>query len=252
MDTFELAELTAVPVWRVGLSFYFDDATRSRGRELGLNPYEYYGLGRGGTLGNVGPDVVLDAFTFWHPRNIERIWTKPAMRVDPVSVAADYLLAAFDFADRTFGGVSIEVLEGFANSARRVAAVVEPGTHQLFDGYMKFAAPTDPVRSSYLGAILMRELRGCAHISAVRAAGLSALEANYIDNPNLFTLHGYLDEEAPVVTPELVERKRIADEATTTMMASFLEVLDDAGRRAYLDGALRMDEALDSPVPVPG
>ena len=27
---------------------------------------------------------------------------------------------------------------------------------------------------------------------------------------------------------------------------------DDAGRRAYLDGALRMDEALDSPVPVPG
>ena len=250
MDTLELAECTADPLWRVCMSFYFDHRTRERGRALGLNPFEYYGLGRGGTLGHVDTDVVQEAFTFWHPRNIERIWTAPATRADPVAIAADYLNAAYDFAERTFGGLDVEVLEGFTAAAHRVAHAVPSGTHQLFDGYMRYATPTDPVRSSYLGAILMRELRGGVHIRAVHAVGLSALEANYIDDPGLFAMHGYLDDEVPVVTPELVAKKRDADRATSVAMAGYFEVLSDDQRDRFRDGALRMDEALSSPVPV--
>jgi hypothetical protein len=250
MDTFELATLTADPLWRVGLSFYFDEATRVRGRALGLNPFEYYGLGRGGTLGNVDTEVVQEAFTFWPPSNIERIWTKPAATADPVAVAADYLLAAYDYADRTFGAVDVEVLEKFALAARRVALGVESGTHLLFDGYMRFAIPSGPVHSAYLEAIVMRELRGGSHIRAVAAAGLTPVEANYIDDPASFTLHGYNDEEIPEVTPELVERKRGADEATSVTMASYFEVLTDDERIEFRDGALRMDEALSTPVTV--
>jgi hypothetical protein len=224
--------------------------TRARGRALGLNPFEYYGLGRGGTLGNVDTSVVQEAFTFWHPRNIDRIWTKPAVAAEPVSVAADYLLAAYDYADRTFGGVETDVLVRFAHAARRVAQGVGPGTHQLFDGYVRFATPPDPLRSSYLGAILMRELRGGAHISAVHAAGITPLEANYVDDPPNFAMHGYLDDEIPDVTPELVQKKRDADVATTATMATYFEVLDDVERASFRDGALRMDEALSAPLPV--
>jgi len=53
MNTVELADLTADPVQVLGASFYFDALTRARGKESGLNSFEYYGLGRGGTLGNV-------------------------------------------------------------------------------------------------------------------------------------------------------------------------------------------------------
>ena len=250
MDTLELAQSTADPLWRVGMSFYFDPQTRDRGRALGLNPFEYYGLGRGGTLGNVDTGVVQDAFTFWHPRNIERIWTAPAARANPVAIAADYLDAAYDFAERTFGAVDVDVLAAFSDAVARVAHGVPSGTHLLFDGYMGYATPTDPVRSSYLGAILMRELRGGAHIVAVREAGLSALEANYVDDPGLFAMHGYLEDEVPVVTPELVERKRRADLATSVTMAGFFEVLSDDERDRFRDGALCMDEALTTPVPV--
>ena len=114
MNTVELADLTADPVQVLGASFYFDALTRARGKESGLNSFEYYGLGRGGTLGNVDTDVVVDAFTFFHPRALERMWTQAKEKADPIAVAADYVEAAYEFADRTFGAVDLKVLRDFA------------------------------------------------------------------------------------------------------------------------------------------
>jgi hypothetical protein len=250
MNTVELANVTADPVQVLGMSFYFDPLTGERGKEHGLNIYEYYGLGRGGTLGNVDLDAVVDAFVFFHPRILERMWESASQRAEPVTVAADYVLAAYEFADRTFGGIDDEVLGNFAAAAHKVAASVESGHHQLVDGYKQYAVPTNPVHAAYLGCILMRELRGCVHIDAVNEVGLSALEACYLQDPMIFTLHGYLEDETPTVTPETASKKVRAEELTTQLMAECFSVLSDEERQHLADGAVAMFAALKEPVAV--
>lgn len=250
MDSIDLAAVTADPIQVIGMSFYFDPATGERAREHGINIYEFYGLGRGGTLGDVEPDVVLEAFTFFHPRLIERFWTNAKTKADPVAIAAAYVIAAYEFADRTFGAIDVSVLANFAHAAHQVVAAVEAGHHQLVDGYRQYDVPQNPVHAAYLGAILMRELRGCVHIDAVNEVGLSAAEACYLEDPSLFTLHGYVEDETPSVTPEIAEKKVEAERITSQLMAGFFSVLSDDERQHLADGALAMFAAIKAPVAV--
>lgn len=250
MNPTELSDVTADPIQVLGMSFYFDALTRQKGKDLGLNAFEYYGLGRGGTLGNVDVDVVIDAFTFFHPRTLERMWTQAKEKADPVMVAADYVQAAYEFADRTFGAVDGSVVRDFAAAAHKVAAAVERGRHQLVDGYKQYEVPSNPVHAAYLGCILLRELRGCVHIDAVNEVGLSAIEACYLQDPSFFPNHGYLEEEAPQVTPEAVAKKARAEELTSAMMAECFSVLSDDERQHLADGALAMFAALREPISV--
>lgn len=250
MDSSELAELTADPVQVLGMSFYFDPLTGVRAKESGLNIYEYYGVGRGGTLGNVDTDVIIEAFTFFHPRIIERLWTSPQQRVDPVAVAADYVRSAYEFADRTFGAIDVQVLSDFAAATHKVAAAVESGRHYLVDGYKQYEVPSNPVHAAYLGCILMRELRGCVHIDAVNEVGLSAVEACYLQDPMIFSLHGYVEDETPSVTPETAAKKVRAEELTSAKMAQCFDVLSDDERQHVANGTLAMFAALKEPVAV--
>ena len=252
MNAEELSSITAVPLQKVGMAFYFDPLTGERAKESGLNIFEFYGLGRGGTLGDVHVDTVEEAFTFFHPRTINRLWTvaKTKTTSDPVTVAGRYVHAAYEYADRTFGGVDVQVLADFADAAHYVASHVEKGRHQLVDGYKKFTVPDDPVHAAYLGAILMRELRGCVHIEAVHDVGITAKEACYLEDPALFTMHGFQEDEIPVVTPELEKKKADAEVVTSAKMASCFEVLSDEQREHLADGALAMFAALSSPVAV--
>ena len=250
MNSLELAVVTADHVQILGMSFYFDPVTRARGKESGLNSFEYYGLGRGGTLGDVGTDAIIEAFTFFHPRVFDRMWTLAKEKADPVATAADYVQAAYEFADRTFGAVDEPVLRDFAAAAHKVAAAVEHGHHHLVDGYRQYEVPSNPVHAAYLGCILMRELRGCVHIDALNEVGLSALEACYLQDPAIFTMHGYVEEETPVVTPETAAKKVRAEELTSSMMAECFSVLGDEERQHFADGAAAMFAALQEPVAV--
>jgi hypothetical protein len=250
MNSLDLADLTADPMQILGMSFYFDAGTRARAKERGLNSFEYYGLGRGGTLGDVDVEVINDAFTFFHPRSLDRMWTHAKEKDDPVAVAADYLQAAYSFADRTFGAVDVEVLARFAAAAHKVAAAVERGHHQLVDGYRQYAVPANPVHAAYLGCIVLRELRGCVHIDAVNDVGLSAAEAIFIQDPALFALHGYEEDEAPEVTSETAAKKVRAEEMTSAMMGECFDVLDDEERQHLADGTTAMYAALREPVSV--
>jgi hypothetical protein len=178
------------------------------------------------------------------------MWTVARTKADPVSTAKDYLQAAFEFADRTFGGVDVTVLGDFARAAHKVAGAVDHGHHLLVDGYRKFDVPADPVHAAYLGAILMRELRGCVHIDAVDEVGIAPIEAIYLEDPNLFKLHGYEEQEIPAITPELEAKKAEAEVLTTAKMAACFEVLSDDERQNLATGAQAMFEALGHPAAV--
>ena len=97
MNSDDLSEVTALPIQIVGMSFYFDPLTAAKAQELGLNVFQYYGLGRGGVLGDVELGVLNEAFTFFHPASIARMWGTPEPKADPVATAAAYLESAYEF-----------------------------------------------------------------------------------------------------------------------------------------------------------
>ena len=154
-----------------------------------------------GTLGDVDFNYVIEAFTFFHPRLLERMYENAKSKADPVAIAERYVEAAYEFADRTFGAIDVQVLSDFAAAAHKVAAGVEHGHHRLVDGYRQYEVPTNPVHAAYLGSILMRELRGCVHIDAVNEVGLAPVEACYLHDPMIFALHGYVEDETPIIDP---------------------------------------------------
>ncbi|MHB8379805.1 MAG: helix-turn-helix domain-containing protein [Acidimicrobiales bacterium] len=250
MNAAELATLTADPIQTLGMSFYFDPPTGERAKEHGLNVYEFYGLGRAGTMGDVDTVAVYEAFTFFNQATIDFLWTRAKSKADPVTTAADYLLAAYAFADRTFGDVDLTVLAKFASAARKVVDAQPRGVCPLVDGYKKFPAPADPVHAAYLGTIFLRELRGGVHIHAVSEVGLTPLVACFLQDPDVFTLHGYQADEAPVVTAELEEKKDQAEALTGVAMQKCFDVLSDVEREALAAGTLAMFGALHDPVPV--
>jgi len=250
MNADELSTLTADPIQVLGMSFYFDPLTGERGKEHGLNIFEYYGLGRGGTLGDVETSNVFDVFRFFDEKTIEFLWGQARVKADPVAIAADYVQAAYAFADRTFGGIDIGVLSSFGQAARKVVDATLKGQSPLVDGYKKYPAPLNPVHAAYLGTIFLRELRGGVHVHAVNEVGLDPVAACYLQDPSVFTLHGYSEDQIPEVTPELEAKKVRAEELTSAMMEKYFDVLSDAEREALAEGTRQMFDALQNPVRV--
>jgi hypothetical protein len=144
------------------------------------------------------------------------------------------------------------LLSAYGAAAQKVVAGVETGHHKLVDGYRQYQVPESPVHAAYLGAILMRELRGCLHIDAVREVGLTPLQACYLQGPDGFKGHGYGEDDVPIITGELEAKKIEAEVLTSNMMADCFAVLDDQERQQLRDGALAMFEALKIPVAVAG
>jgi hypothetical protein len=89
MESSELAELTGDPIQKLGLSFSFDPLTAERAEEFGMNVFEFYGLGRGGVLGDVDAEVVDRAFTFFHTRTMDFLLQRARAKADPVATALE-------------------------------------------------------------------------------------------------------------------------------------------------------------------
>jgi hypothetical protein len=244
MDATDTATLLADPIQVLGMKYYFDPLTKERGREHGINVVEFYGLGRAGVLGDVETQTVIDAFTFFDPSLIDYFWTQAKTKADPVAVAAAHVEAAYAFADRTFSDLDRELLARFSDAARRVSEALPYDVCALVDGYRQYPWPSDPVHGAYLGAIMLRELRGGLHIVAVRDANLDVVAACYLQGPEVFALHGYKETDVPEVSDDLRAQKLKAEELTNAAMASALDVLSDAQRLDLVEGANAMFGAL--------
>ncbi|MDE3083175.1 MAG: hypothetical protein KGJ39_07125 [Acidobacteriota bacterium] len=239
MDALSCAISLAGPVGELGARFYFDDATRGRAKELGLRSIEYYGLGRAGVMGDVEPEAVARAFTFFSPAAIERMYGAPRERCRPSEVAVHYLGSADAYAERVYAQLDESLLAGVADAAFRVAAVVPEGRYPVFDGYRRAGRATSAAASAHRGVILLRELRGGVHIDAVRESGLSPADAAYLEDPAIFSLHGYAEEDRSDLA-DGAQRRSFAEDATSTTMADFFAVLDEGERDDLVAGVAAM------------
>jgi hypothetical protein len=239
VDALSCAISLAEPVGELGARFYFDDATRARAKELGLRSIEYYGLGRAGVMGDVEPETVAQAFTFFSNAAIGRMYGEPRRRFSPLDAAAHYLESADAYAVVAYAELDAALLAGVADATFRVAAIVPEGRYPVFDGYRRAGRAANAAASAYRGVILLRELRGGAHIDAVQESGLSPADAAYLEDPAIFSLHGYADEDRGDLA-DGPERRSFAEDATSRTMADFFAVLDEGERESLVAGVAAM------------
>jgi hypothetical protein len=251
MDTLELAETIAAPIGTVGMSYYFSPQAIARGQGLELDVVTFYAGGRGGVLGDIDAVEVDRIFYFFKSGLVAGMVEKARVSADRAETVTTHMLAADDYADATFGAIPTEVLDGFSDAARALAATLPQGRWPLVDGYLALDVPDGPVHEAYYWSIVLRELRGGVHTEVVVAAGLTASEACQLDHDGaFFGLHGYGDEDRVEETEELRARRLAVEDETSAAMAALLGAITPAQRAALATGALAMHDAVAAPVPV--
>lgn len=209
----------------LGSAFYFEPATLDRGRELGLDGFRFYFLGRGGVLGDVEAPVVESAFGYFEPGLLARMWNSGRERCAPRQAGRHFVECCRDYGRRTFGAVA--GLDAFCAAAGRVVAAAPVAGRSLFAGWRAEPLADDPpARAMQLVAVL-RELRGSAHLLAVVAVGLEPRLAHLARRPEMAETFGWPAGSVTEVTDEHRARLAEAEALTDRLVRPAFGSLDD-------------------------
>ncbi len=216
----------------IGAAFYFDKATLAKGKELGLDGFRFYVLGRGGVLGNVEPAVVQSAFGYFNAGLINKIWTSAADILAPRDAGRAYVECCAELGRAKLAAV--EGLDAFNAAAETVVRAANPAGLALFAGLAAEPMPDDaPGRAAHLAAVL-RELRGSAHLVALLATGLKPEVAHAMKRPDMIAGFGW--DPAPEIGPDDPGKVDAAEGLTDTLLVPAYSALDDAGAQALIAG----------------
>ena len=225
----------------IGASFYFAPETVARGKELGLDGFRFYFLGRGGVLGDVESAVVHSAFGYFHPRLIARMWDSAKTRVPPREAAREYIECGHRFGREVFA--EVEGLDAYVDAATQLIGAVDGGAMALFAGVRAEPLPDDAPAAAIHQAMVLREMRGSAHLAAITTVGLRTEIAHAIKRPEDVELFGWKDEP-PVVTDEHRRLHGQAEELTNISLEGAFATLGDAQAEALVAGTDSMHIAL--------
>jgi hypothetical protein len=190
-----------------GNAFAEDARTLRRARQLGLTGWAFYVAGRGGALGDVDPEVVAAALGFVATDAVRDGW-EAARRVLPPPQVAEHHLAE----SCRWGRERFDDLPGagrLVELATRVATAADAGGLPLFAAWRAMPVPEEGpgARVAVLGRLLGEHLHG-ARLIAVRAAGLSPLEA-VLAGPGGAAEAVSFGWQPPFPSPEPLLRKRV-------------------------------------------
>jgi len=234
---------TACPIIKdAGSAFYFTPATATRGAALGLDPYQFYAMGRGGVLGDVEPAVVSAAFGYFNPQLVAGLWNAGKAIVAPRVAGAAFMAASGDHGRLKLSAV--DGLDQFVTAAEKVLGACDLDAFSLFAATAAEPLAADlPARAMQLVTIL-REYRGNAHLVAVRATGLTTKVAHFAKRPDDIAMFGWSAAEAPVIDEAVHSRMAAAEALTDQLVAPAFAVLDAGEREAFVAGLLGIQAAL--------
>jgi hypothetical protein len=209
----------------LGGAFAEDPATLRRARQLGLTGWSFYVAGRGGVLGDVPPEAVTAALGFIAADAVRDGWDTARKVTEPVEVARQHLAECC-----RWGRERLDHLPGVRRLgalAERVVAAAEPAGLALFAAWRTMPVPEEgPGARAAVLAKLLREYRSGAYLVAIRAGGLSPLEA-LIASPDGEASAVAYGWQPPFPPPAPLLRRRIrADLVTDRMVGTAYRVLD--------------------------
>jgi hypothetical protein len=243
----EICRAIAEPTGPVGAAFYFHADTLARGKELGLDGFRFYALGRGGVLGDVEADVVHSAFGYFNPSMVAKLWNSAKEIMAPRDAAREYLACAHSFGRAKLAEVTGRAeLEGYVDAATTVVGAVDDSAMALFAGLRAEPVPGDVAAAAYHCAILLRELRGGAHLVAVASVGLPTVIAHAIKRPDAMGMFGW-DEGAPVPTDADRAALAEAEDVTDRILVKAFAALSPTQASALVQGTQALHAAITAP-----
>jgi hypothetical protein len=150
--------------------------TLRRARLLGLSGWAYHVSARAGALGDVRPETVAAAIGFIAPEAVIDGWEAAAKSSAPVEVATWHLHELCRWGIDQLGG--FPRLDRLLELSRRVVHAVDPAALPLFAAWRAMPVPEDaPGAQAAVMLQLLHEHRLGVHVVAVRASGLTPLQA---------------------------------------------------------------------------
>ena len=227
-DGRQLSKAARRAVVLVGGGFMISPEMKAAGRDGGYRGWALYMGGRAGVLGPAPAEVVSAALGFFEPGMVRTNW-EAALRVRPLAETVQRYVAACHLWGRNRFG-AMDGVERLADLLDAVAQRVEPAGLPLFAGWYAVPLPDDaPARATQLLHVL-REHRGGSHVMAVRAVGLSPLEAvlagkhGAVANAQFF---GW-PEPYPEIGEQLTSLRIEAEQLTTEIVAPAYSGLTEA------------------------
>jgi hypothetical protein len=213
----QTAAAAKAAVMALGGAFSDDPKTMRRARQIGLTGWAFHVAGRGGALGDVRADTVAAALGFIAPEAVQDGWDAARKVAPPEAIAAHNLAECC-----RWGREHLESFYGVArlvDLAEQVVVGAEAAGMPLFAAWRAMPLPEDSpgARAAVLAHLLM-EHRGQAHLLAVRASGLSPLEA-IVAGPEGETGATALGWQPPYPHLEPLVRRRSWAEALTDRIA---------------------------------
>ena len=242
MTTDELMARACPIVHDIGFAHFFSPEAESAAADIGIDLFTLYMLGRGGVLGDVEPVVVASAFGYFNPEVVEALWNEGRRHIAPREAARVYLDCAAEVGRRRLA--HIEGLDAMVAAADAVNEAADPVGLALYAGY-RGELLVDDVPGRALQIIdVLRELRGSAHLVAVRASGVDARTAHFAKAPGLGTAFGWPADVVPEISDEQRAALRAAEALTDDLVRGAYAVLDDDGAADLLRGLDDMAAAL--------
>ena len=150
--------------------------TLRRARLLGLSGWAYHVSARAGALGEVRPETVAAAIGFIAPDAVTDGWEAAAKATEPVEVATWHLHELCRWGNDQIGG--FPRVDRLLELSRRVVSAVDSAGLPLFAAWRAMPVPDgSPGAMAAVMLHLLHEHRQGVHLVAVRAAGLTPLEA---------------------------------------------------------------------------
>lgn len=241
----ELLDAACPKIRDLGWAFYFVPETLQRGTDLGIDGFRFYFIGRGGVLGDVDAAVVSSAFGYFNPTLITDMWTSASEIVAPRVAGTAFFSAAADLGRAHLA--DLPGLDAFVAAAETVVDGADPLALTLFAAAAAEPRAEDaPARAMQLLSVL-RELRGSAHLVALRAVGLSDRKAHVINRPDDQAMFGWGPDDVVEVTEDDRARRAAAETLTDDIVRPAYALLDEDGRAALLAGVDAIEAALTPP-----
>ena len=225
-----------------GWKYYFTPNAIEVSKSMGLKGMEFYVAGRGGCMGDCEGSVVAAAFGYFNPVIINAAWNLATAK-QPARVIGDahYEVAAHLGREKL---TDLPGLTEFTAAMEKVFNAADPDGFALFAAFKSMPLAQDtPGRAMQLAASL-REFRGSAHLIAIRAVGLTSKQAHYVKRPNDVKGFGWGEDDAPVVDDQVRALMVQAENLTDALCIPAYAVLNDAERKALVDGTKAFEAAL--------
>ncbi|MET0426140.1 MAG: hypothetical protein ABW046_19885 [Actinoplanes sp.] len=150
--------------------------TLRRARLLGLSGWAYHVSARAGALGDVRPETAAAAVGFIAPEAVIDGWEATAKTSAPLEVATWHLHELCKWGAEQLGG--FPRLNRLLELGSRVVDAVDPAGLPLFAAWRAMPVPDQSAGAQVAVALhLMHEQRLGVHVVAVRASGLTPLQA---------------------------------------------------------------------------